>query len=351
MLEFVPAPEACIDHDERQIREQMAWQDHLNRHNKPESPCDVSAIASAFPHTAAYEPFADFDLVPLSPGEQNGVDTSVDLSPFRTETTAEKLSGEFVAAGQTGGTGAKSSGADMTFSTNGAPTAAESPTETGNAAESPTENAAESPTDAEARAAAMATTKNNPEFTPYPEFAKQIDRFWGGMCDKFLKKMEVYPHVVQRYNLQALRDNPPLPYKMQGPSKIVFMYNIDGKKIYCHDQNTKGKKEWMWPIVFKGKPTYMSKVIEMYQKKARLKAEEEALGAAAGNQLDSPLVTPSSNSKKRKVAPSVKSDSKSKKRNNELRGIGMTEHFAAARANSIQGEGGRKRTPTDKFGY
>ena len=63
---FLLAPAECIDYNELAICAQMALEAKERKQAKPESPCDVLALASSFTGVteppAAFEPFADFDL-------------------------------------------------------------------------------------------------------------------------------------------------------------------------------------------------------------------------------------------------------------------------------------------------
>ena len=99
---------------------------------------------------------------------------------------------------------------------------------------------------------------------PHPSFQHDINKHWGGICDNFFTRLEAFPAVLRK--LKPLLRCPPLAYTIKNAPKdvLVFLYRHDGKRLYCHDQNTVGSmaSDDDWPIIFKGKPTYMSAVVE-----------------------------------------------------------------------------------------
>ena len=117
---------------------------------------------------------------------------------------------------------------------------------------------------AECTRAEAPTAKSAPAFVPHPSFQHDIEKHWGAICDNFFKQLEAFPAVLRE--LEHHRSCPPLAYTIKNAPEdvLVFLYRDKGKRLYCHDQNTVGSMttEYDWPIVFQGRPMYMSAVLE-----------------------------------------------------------------------------------------
>ena len=117
---------------------------------------------------------------------------------------------------------------------------------------------------AECTRAEAPTAKSAPAFVLNPSFQHDIEKHWGAICDNFFKQLEAFPAVLRE--LEPHRSSPPLAYTIKNAPEdvLVFLYRHKGKRLYCHDQNTVGSMttEYDWPIVFQGRPMYMSAVLE-----------------------------------------------------------------------------------------
>jgi hypothetical protein len=308
--EFVAAPLPCIDYNEVTIRTAVEWEEARNKLPQGESPTDASTLFCSFPDApdAGLPLFEfkgeDYDLfdklyaeaqaAPLAEPAM-GVEcmwsaAAVARSPTAASAAAESAAAEdpaseltaaeFTAAASVDAVrplaDAESSAAECTKSASANSTAAKSAAAESSAAKSAAaesaavesaaaaESPAAEPAAAESTRAEAPTATSALAFVPHPSFQHDINKHWGGICDNFFTRLEAFPAVLRK--LKPLLRCPPLAYTIKNAPKdvLVFLYRHDGKRLYCHDQNTVGSmaSDDDWPIIFKGKPTYMSAVVE-----------------------------------------------------------------------------------------